>query len=283
MKELYDDQIHSPAFQKLCDFIWSPDFNCPYVNSVIKDHNPSLKIFNKDIPPGSKGIIFIGMCQLIEDCFDAIPKEGKYIIIHRTSDRSFTEEMYKKKPPSVKHIYSVDCAVKSSDCTAIPFGLASIMGEDEVIKIIAKEDIRHGSTQIFCRYNVNDSGYTGERIASIPILQRKPFVKVVTKQIPATDFYREIKAHRFTMSLQGCGKDCARTYSAMILGSIPIVTDCTELRHFEDMPLVYCPADITNELTQAWMDAQDVSGKSTERIRMSYWENEIQNKKRELW
>lgn len=283
MKELYNDQIHSPAFQKLCDFIWSPDLNCPYVNSVIKDHNPGLKIFNKDIPlTESKGVIFIGMCQLIEDCFEAMPKEGKYIIIHRTNDRSFTQAMYKKKPASVKHVYTVDCAVTEPDVTAIPFGLASIDGEDNIIKGIVAEAVRSAETKIFCRYNVNNSGYTKERIASIPILESKPFVKVITKQIPATEFYRQIKSHKFTMSLQGQGKDCSRTYAAMILGSIPIVTECTEMRHFQDMPLVYCPPDLTNDITLEWLNAQDVSGKSTDRIRMSYWENEVNNKRREL-
>lgn len=81
------------------------------------------------------------------------------------------------------------------------------------------------------------------------------------------------------MSLQGQGKDCARTYSAITLGSIPIVTDCIEMRHFEDMPMVYYNGDITNE----WLDsmAESVKGKSTERMKMSYWANHIANKRKE--
>src|SRR4051812_41006222 len=98
MKELVNDQIHAPAFQMLCNFIWSPNPFCDYVHSVIREYNPGLKIFNKEIPlTASTGVIFIGMCQLIEDCFDAMPQEGSYIIIHRTNDRSFTQAMYKKK------------------------------------------------------------------------------------------------------------------------------------------------------------------------------------------
>lgn len=277
------DQIHSPGFQKLSDFIWSPDNNCSYIHSVIAEHNANLKIFNEGIRPGLKGVIFVGMCQAIEECYKHIPEDGSYIVIHRPSDRSYTYDMHKRKPRSVKHVYTVDCDVTEPDVTAIPFGLASINGDDNVLKQVYAEDVPKAKTQIFCRYNVNNSGYTKERIASLPQLQAKPFAKVITSQIPADDFFREIKAHRFTMSLQGHGKDCARTYSAMILGSIPIVTECREMRHFSDMPMVYCPPNIAEDITPEWLNrqAESVKGKSMERVRMSYWANQI-NKMRRL-
>ena len=64
------------------------------------------------------------------------------------------------------------------------------------------------------------------------------------------------------------------------IGSIPIVTDCPEMRHFEDMPLVYCPKDF-NEITNEWLDKakESVKDKSTERLRMSYWENHLNEMK----
>lgn len=273
MLELCNDQIHAPAFQNLCDFIWSPDPACPYVNGVMKQ--TGMKLFNQQIKLQERtGIIYIGLCQLIEDCFAHMPKTGSYIIVHRTNDRSFIQAMYDRKPTSVKHIYTVDCAVNEPDVTAIPFGLNSINGEDEVIKHVP--DVTQAETKLFCRFNINRD--TLERNEWLPKLQAMPFAKVVTEQISSMDFFKEIKAHEFTMSLQGLGKDCARTYAAMLLGSIPIVTDCVEMRHFSDMPLLYCP----EELTEEWLDSQVVSG-STERMRMSYWVKEIQNKRKELW
>lgn len=280
---MINDQIHSPGFQKLADFIWSPDNNCRYIHSVIQEYNPNLKIFNAGIRPGLKGVVFVGMCQEIEECFKHLPVDGSYIIIHRPSDRSYTYDMHALKPECVRHIFTVDCAVKEPNVTAIPFGLASINGDDNVLKQVYAEEVIKAETKLFCRYNVNNSGYTKERIASLPQLQAKSFAKVITHQIPADDFFREIKAHQFTMSLQGHGKDCARTYSAMILGSIPIVTECTEMRHFQDMPMVYCPPNIAEELTLEWMEdkVEEVKGKSLERVKMSYWAKKI-NKMRRL-
>jgi len=276
---LHEDQINAPAFQKLCTHIWSDALEWAYTKSVVEQHNPTLKIINGSNFPDGNGILYVGLSHLIEQVFERMGNSGKWIIVHRTNDRSFTKAMYRKKPNCVKHIYTVDCQVNEADVTAIPFGLASIGGHDDIIGKIVAEEIPKAETQIFVRYNVNNSGYTEERKASISQLQVKPFAKVITEQIPADEFYREIKAHKFTMSLKGQGMDCARTYSAMILGSIPIVTDCVEMRHFNDMPLVYCPPNINHDITEEWLNSINVSGRTTERIRMSYWQNHINEMK----
>lgn len=278
MIPLHEDQIHAPAFQKLCTHIWSSQITDKYIDSVIKEHNPNLKIVYKSEKPDVKtGVIFIGLNQLIEDFFDQVTREVDWIVIHRTNDRSFTENIYKKKPNNIKYIYSVDCAVNYPDVSAIPIGLATIMGEDNVIKEIAKEQIPEATTKVFVRYNHNNEGYTEQRKQSIPILQSKDFCKVITFQIPGDDFYRYIKAHKFTMSLKGQGADACRTWSAMTLGSIPIVTDCTEMRHFEDMPMIYAPNDLRDSFNIDWLmhEEKKIRGKSTERMRMSYWANHI--------
>jgi hypothetical protein len=54
------------------------------------------------------------------------------------------------------------------------------------------------------------------------------------------------------------------------------------MRFFEDLPLVYCPANM-EDITEEWLSKQDVSGKSTERMRMSYWVNHINEMKKALW
>lgn len=279
MKPLHEDQIHAPAFQKLCDFIWSPNPNDGYIQSVIAEHNPILRVCNASIPPSGRGIIFVGMAQLIEHVFEGLPRHGEYIIIHRTNDRSFTPAHYRMKPPSVKYVYTVDCAVNEKDVSAIPIGFATINGEDELIKQIVQENTLPVPTKLFCRYNVNPA--TVERIESLPILKKKSFTKVVEDQIPEDEFYRNIKAHKYTMSLRGCGPDACRTWDAIALGSTPIVSECVELRHFQDMPVIYCPKDM-NDITVEWLDSHDLTIKSMERMRMSYWKNHLINKVREV-
>lgn len=283
MKPLHDDQIHTPAFQKECDYIWSDDVSrsdksgvWDYFKDISEQLNKPLAD-HTNMPPS--GVIFVGMCHLLESVFQSLPTNGNYIIIHRTNDRPFTQEMYNVKPPSVKHIYTVDSRVYAPDVSAIPFGLASINGEDNLIKQIVKGRPRKVSTRLFCCYNTNPS--TPHRNASIPALQSKSFAKVFVpswpdNQMPGDEFYRQVKAHEFTMALAGCGADASRQWAALTLGSIPIVTDCLEMRHFEDMPLVFCPASF-DDITEDWLNTQSeaMKNKSTYRMRMSYWQEHI--------
>lgn len=282
MKPLHEDQIHNGPFIEACTHIWADDVSRSEKSGVYDYYKEISERYNKPLVDHTNfpesGVIFSGMCHLLESTFQAIPQNrGNYIFIHRTNDRPFTEEMYACKPKSVKHVYTVDCRVNHGDVSAIPFGNASINGEDEILKEVIGQQVSPSGKLIFVRYNVNAS--TPHRLASLNILKQKFFATVIEEQIPQDEFYRQCKAHRFTMALAGCGADASRQWSAIQLGSIPIVTDCLEMRHFEELPLVFCPKNI-QDITEEWLNkmAESIKGKSTERMRMSYWHQHIQNK-----
>src|SRR3990167_10568146 len=141
MKPLYKDQIHSPGFQMLCDYMWADDFSreeksgiWDYAVGCTKDYDMKL-IDHTNVP--MSGVIFVGMCHIIEDIYKKLPRDGNYIIVHRTNDRQYLPEFDAVKPPSVKHVYTVDCKGTFKNVTAIPFGNASINGDDELVKNVA--------------------------------------------------------------------------------------------------------------------------------------------------
>lgn len=274
---LHEDQVHAPAFQKLCDYIWSEDWANDYEHSVIRDHNPNLKRINGNSQIES-GVIYVGLNHLLEDVLAKLPKNGNFMVVHRTNDRPFTQKMMDNKPKSVKHIYTVDCRGIWDNVTAIPFGVASINGEDEILKdVYRRKRVTRSDTRIFACYNINPD--TFHRNESIPFVESSPLVKYIKPYIGQDEFHIECKSHEFTLALAGCGADASRQWTSMILGSIPIVTDCPEMRHFSDMPLVYCPA--FNQITNEWLDhaRESVKGKSMERLKMSYWQCHINNMK----
>jgi hypothetical protein len=90
-----------------------------------------------------------------------------------------------------------------------------------------------------------------------------------------------MKAHKFCLSLQSGGKDTTRTWECLCLGVIPIISDCVELRWFEDMPVAYYPE---GGITQAWLDItlNDIKYKSNKRAHMSYWRDLILDHKTKL-
>lgn len=288
MKPLHEDQIHNGSFLKSCTMIWSDDVSrtqksgvWEYYQSISKEFNLPL-VDHTNVP--QSGVIFFGMCHLIENVFQSLPRNGNYIIVHRTNDRQYLPEFDAVKPPSVKHVYTVDCKGTFNNVSAIPFGNASINGEDPLVKQVAEEPRRPTAKRVFVCYNTNKD--TPHRNASIPAMQKKPFAFVYeldypVKQMPFDEFMRNVHDHEFTMALAGCGADASRQWAAIQLGSIPIVTDCDQMRHFADLPIVFCPD--FDLITEEWLNeqAEAVRGKSTERMRASYWQKHIEEKRKE--
>lgn len=289
MKPLWEDQLHVPAFLKCCNLIWSDDVSrseksgvYDYYVGISKEFNLPL-VDHSNIP--QSGVLYVGMAHLLESVYQALPRSGNYIIVHRTNDRPYTAEMDAVKPKSVKHVYTVDCRGVFPNVTAIPFGNASINGEDNIVKMIAAEPKRPTAKRVFVCYNTNPD--TPHRNASIPAMKSKPFAFVYEleyphKQMPVDEFARNMHDHEFTMALAGCGADASRQWAAIQLGSIPIVTDCPEMQHFKDLPMVYCPANF-EDITPEWLDkqAKAVANKDTIRMRATYWANHIEEKRKE--
>ena len=286
MIPLHLDQIHNAPFIEACTHIWSDDVSresksgvWDYYQSISKEFNKPL-IDHTNVPDNA--VIFVGMCHLVEEVFKKLPTKKSYIIVHRTNDRQYLASFDEVKPASVKHVYTVDCNGVFPNVTAIPFGNSSINGEDPLVKLVAKEPKRKVDKELFLCYNTNPD--TPHRNESIPIMKRKDFAFVFeldypTIQMAGDEFYRNVHAHKYTMALAGCGADASRQWAAIQLGSIPIVTDCPQMRHFEDMPIIFCPKDM-NDITLEWLDSQ-VIGTSTERMRASYWKQHITNKRNE--
>ena len=302
MKPLHEDQIHNAPFIQACTHIWSDDVSRAdksgvwgYYEAISKEFNKPL-VDHTNVP--SHGVIFVGMCHLIESVFQSLPTTGSYIIIHRTNDRQYLPEFDAVKPKSVKHVYTVDCKGVFPNVTAIPFGNASINGEDNLVKKVATgnddlaEGFRKHGTKLFVCFNTNPN--TPHRIEAIEHLRDKLFAFVYEleyphKQMDGGTFYKNVKYHKFTMALAGCGADASRQWAAIQLGSIPIVTDCPQMRHFEKLPLVFCPKNM-EDITESWLDEQyetmirmcETGEKSTEKMRMSFWKNDVSLRRKEF-
>lgn len=266
---MIDTQINSDAFFPFCDYFYTPRDDYDYARITVEKY-PNMKLFSPTSPIGEAGIIFVGMAVLVEEMFAILPQEGRYVVVIRDTERPFTKAYYEMMPKSVAKVFTIECHVDAPNVVAMPFGIASINGPNHLLEKIRLEPIKKRTDKrVFCRMNTNSSTY--ERNQAHVTLWNNPLVTMIEEQIDQEEFYRQIKAHEFCLSLQGGGKDTTRTWESIYLGTIPIVSDCKELRFFEDMPLAYYPGAITSE----WLDSIDVSKKSTKRTKMSYWKNQI--------
>ncbi len=93
-------------------------------------------------------------------------------------------------------------------------------------------------------------------------------------------FYRQISQHRFTISPQGNGVDCFRTWEALYLKSIPIAQESPEMAHSRDLPILFTKD--YSELSPGNLEAQYARMLDTdykiEKLHVSYWGKLIEAK-----
>lgn len=92
-------------------------------------------------------------------------------------------------------------------------------------------------------------------------------------------YYHRVAQHRFTISPEGNGVDCWRTWEALYLKSVPIVQRSPEMEHFRDLPMLF--TDDYSELTPDYLEEQYARMLETdyaiEKLYMSYWRRKIED------
>ncbi len=213
-----DQQINSDNFLAFCDYFYSPTPDYAYALQMLAKY-PHLKIFTPWHPLDQKvGIIYVGMCTQVEKCFEIMPEDGNYIVIQRDNDRQYIEVYHRVRKPSVKHVYTIENTVNHPEMiTAIPFGVASIEGPNHTVEQVRNEKVEPSDRKIFCRININP--HTPFRKEIVESLRDNPIATVFESQISPLDFMRQIKAHKFCISLGGMGNDTTRTWECLCLGT----------------------------------------------------------------
>ncbi len=280
---LHYDQINSEDWIKMCDycFVQNPE---PFTDRMYFELNGKLRLFrDKHGIDKDKGVIFCGTTQHIKDCLAAIPETGRYILITRDIDQSVTEDLYRLKPKSIVHWFAINCAVKYDDITAIPYGSSPVGGMSKTLQIVCDEVPRTQEWYklIYCRCNTpREMNPPHERHTCINNLKKNELATVIEHQVQAYDNFKYIRNHPLVAAPSGTGADTLRLSESIILGSVPIVNDCTELRHFEDLPLLFTTDwNFTlTELPQELFSKEWRENKTTKKLRMSHWQHEVLNK-----
>ena len=281
------DQINSTEFIKHANYVYRPySASTPsWLNEKIKQF-PHLIPFESSNQIGKIGVVYTnGNVDLLK-FIDLLSDNGSYIVITRNNDASLTEQVLNKAKAksSIKRWYGINIGFKDPLFVPVPVGCGTEGGHSTYLEWVSKEpkQEKHNDKLVYCR--VNATGYNEERRILIRQNKNNPIFNIVEHQIGAEEMFRSIKQHVFCACPAGEGKDCLRTYETLILGTIPIWSDYIELRHFEDLPVVY--TNDWNIITKEWCEnaLKELNNRktSTDRMRMSYWNSHIQQSIKEL-
>jgi hypothetical protein len=284
---LYMDQINSTKFIKHANYVYRPySASVPcWLNDKIKEF-PYLIPFQHKNEIGKSGIVYTnGNVDLLK-FIDSLPDDGCYIVITRNNDLSLTQIILDKakSKKSIKRWYGINIGFNDPLFVPVPVGCGTEGGHSTYLEWVAKEtqEERYKDKLVYCR--VNATGYNEERRILIRQNESNPIFNIVKHQVGAEEMFRSMKKHIFSACPAGEGRDCLRTYETIILGGIPIWSDYIELRHFQDLPVVY--TNDWNIITKEWCEnaLNELKNRttSTDRMRMSYWDNHIKNSIQEL-
>ena len=89
---------------------------------------------------------------------------------------------------------------------------------------------------VYMNFNINT--YPEERQKVWDMFVNQKWV-TTTKNVPMSQFYFDLAAHKFAISPRGNGVDCHRTWEALYLRTVPIVKSSLHMNSFSDLPIYY--------------------------------------------
>ncbi len=104
----------------------------------------------------------------------------------------------------------------------------------------------------------------------------------VTAEVGVTQdrFFDQVHNHRFVMCPRGYGIDTFRMWESIYLGSIPIVKYNFVHGDWMDLPILF--VNDWSEVTPEFLESVDMSNRSIEKAKLSYWIRRIRQSHRPL-
>ena len=115
-----------------------------------------------------------------------------------------------------------------------------------------------------------------EREAALKTLKNKEFCQYNERK-PFAQYMKELSQFRFVASPNGLGIDCHRTWEAMLVGTIPIVTRSSIGELFDDLPVLII--DNWDQVTREFLEQkfEEITSKSynLKKLYADYWFEQI--------
>ena len=115
-----------------------------------------------------------------------------------------------------------------------------------------------------------------ERVAALKALKDKKFCQFSERK-PFAQYMKELSQFRFVASPNGLGTDCHRTWEAMLVGTIPIVTRSSIVELFDDLPVLIIDSwdQITRELLEQKFEEITSKSYNLKKLYADYWFDQI--------
>ncbi len=153
-----------------------------------------------------------------------------YILVSHNADHGVTNDFHPYLDmPNLIHWYGQNIETRHPKLTSIPIGLCNFANHKLMKK--AQEANYPKKTLVYANYSTSTNSEERNRClekTGVPLARRKNFKK----------FLKEMAMSYFVISPNGNGVDCHRTWEALYLKAIPIVTRSINSEFYAGLPII---------------------------------------------
>ena len=132
--------------------------------------------------------------------------------------------------------YGQNVMIKHSKLFSIPIGIANeqwVHGDEKVFNEVIKKNLQK-TRMIYVNFDVNtnpyERNYCLNKVRSVGL--------DMSNKLPFREYLEELSKSYFVVSPNGNGVDCHKTWEALYVRTIPIVTKSTNLDYYNEYPII---------------------------------------------
>lgn len=210
--------ITGNKFKSICDYIFD-------------ESGMSKTNINNDIP------IFFVKTHLIDVFFSYLKTSQPFKLITHNSDHTvnLNHLKYLENKNLIKW-YSQNVNVYHKKLISIPIGIANenwYCGDESILINEVKKNLKK-TNLIYCNFDYSTNPF--ERGKCVSVLNKNGIS--VSKKKPFNDYLNELGKSYFSVSPNGNGIDCHKTWESLYLKTIPIITKTINSSFYFDYPII---------------------------------------------
>lgn len=204
------------------------------------------------------------------------------VLVTSSSDLSVTEEHAAKLPKCVLHWFSNNVQVEDPRITNTPIGFRYSFEQIQKLIAVSMTPRPPQEKLLLLCFNRNLPYPPQHRVGLYEYFGQFDWVTCqggATGEVPFDQYLHLMRSHPFVLSPAGCGPDCHRTWEALALGSIPIVTKSFHSHLYDDMPVWQLNNwdEVTKGRLEGCLDffKMRFGWASMEKLNFAYWGTQI--------
>ncbi|MCB1148691.1 MAG: hypothetical protein KDK48_00865 [Chlamydiia bacterium] len=180
-------------------------------------------------PQGQTGYYYV-KTEHVPLFFSQFLPEENFVLITHNDDRGIDESYLPfLETENLVSWYALNIKMEHPKLHALPIGICNFAKFDSFEEVVKSKTAK--SKMVYANYKIANNVAERTRcreLTGVPLAKNKPF----------KEYLKDIAKSYFVLSPEGNGIDCYRTWEALYLKAIPIVTKSTHMERFKGMPIL---------------------------------------------